>query len=286
VTASVAAIPVFYDPRQTVVDDIGLSPSARKPAEVVASWQRLGAPIALIEPTPATVGDFMQAHDPAYVRGVLKGEIANGFGNTRMDVARSLPWTTGSLLSAASHAVQTGQPSASPTSGFHHARYRQGGGYCTFNGLMVTALALRKRGLVARVGILDLDMHYGNGTDDIIEHFGIDWITHYSFGGDHVERASSEEWLGRLPEIVQSFVGCGVILYQAGADPHVDDPLGGTLTTEQLARRDRIVFENVRALGIPVAWVLAGGYQKPLRRVLDIHDNTMRACMAAFAEVP
>jgi len=75
---------------------------------------------------------------------------------------------------------------------------------------------------------------------------------------------------------------CGVILYQAGADPHVDDPLGGWLTTEQLRERDRLVFENVATLGVPIAWNLAGGYQTPLRNVLDIHDNTMRECAAVF----
>jgi acetoin utilization deacetylase AcuC-like enzyme len=73
-----------------------------------------------------------------------------------------------------------------------------------------------------------------------------------------------------------------VILYQAGADPHVDDPLGGWLTTEQLAQRDRIVFETARAMQVPIAWNLAGGYQRPLRNVLDIHDNTLRACWQVY----
>jgi hypothetical protein len=33
---------------------------------------------------------------------------------------------------------------------------------------------------------------------------------------------------------------CDVLLYQAGADPHINDPLGGWLTTAQLRERDRI----------------------------------------------
>ena len=70
---------------------------------------------------------------------------------------------------------------------------------------------------------------------------------------------------------------CDVILYQAGADPHVNDPLGGWLTTQQLHERDRLVFEAAAELGIPAAWNLAGGYQTPLNKVLTIHDNTMRA---------
>ncbi|OZB47637.1 MAG: hypothetical protein B7X60_05745 [Polynucleobacter sp. 39-45-136] len=78
--------------------------------------------------------------------------------------------------------------------------------------------------------------------------------------------------------------GCDVILYQAGADPHINDPLGSWLTTAQLFERDLLVFQAAAELGIPVAWNLAGGYQTPLRRVLEIHDNTMRACAGAHLE--
>ena len=49
-----------------------------------------------------------------------------------------------------------------------------------------------------------------------------------------------------------------------------------------MAERDRIVFETAHRIGLPVAWNLAGGYQTPLRRVLDIHDNTLRACARVF----
>jgi len=89
-------------------------------------------------------------------------------------------------------------------------------------------------------------------------------------------------FLQQIPALVASMNDCDVVLYQAGADPHIDDPLGGWLTTQQLAERDRLVFESARQRGIPLAWNLAGGYQSPLRKVLDVHDNTMRACALAY----
>ena len=52
-----------------------------------------------------------------------------------------------------------------------------------------------------------------------------------------------------------------VILYQAGADTHRDDPLGGVLTTAQMFMRDQIMFETAKNLGVGIAWNLAGGYQ-------------------------
>jgi acetoin utilization deacetylase AcuC-like enzyme len=82
---------------------------------------------------------------------------------------------------------------------------------------------------------------------------------------------------------------CDVILYQAGADPHIDDPLGGFLTTQQLRERDRLVFETANLLGVPIAWNLAGGYPAnndgDIQTVLDIHNNTMLECVAAFVNI-
>jgi hypothetical protein len=50
----------------------------------------------------------------------------------------------------------------------------------------------------------------------------------------------------------------------------------------ELAERDRLVFEAAKRPGLPVAWNLAGDCQEPLAKVLEIHDNTMRACAAAY----
>ena len=81
---------------------------------------------------------------------------------------------------------------------------------------------------------------------------------------------------------MRGFADCDLLIYQAGADPHVNDPLGGFLTTAELSERDRIVFSVAKSIGIPVVWNLAGGYQEPLSRVLEIHRNTMIACVAEY----
>jgi acetoin utilization deacetylase AcuC-like enzyme len=147
---------------------------------------------------------------------------------------------------------------------------------------MVTACALREEGLVQRVGILDFDHHWGDGTEDIIKRLGASWIQHFSAGAHWHRPEQAEEFLRLVPDIVEEMDECDIILYQAGADPHVDDPLGGWLTTQQLRERDRSVFESAERLGLPIAWNLAGGYQTPLSKVLEIHDNTMLECVAVY----
>ncbi len=269
---------------RVVADAQSFSPSALKPRAVVASWQQRFASIDVVAPTPVSVEQLCLAHDPAYVRGVLALKVDNGFGNRLPGVAASLAWTTGAMLGAARAALADGVAVA-PVSGFHHACHAQGGGYCTFNGLMVTALVLHAGNAVRRVGILDFDQHYGNGTSDIIREFGIDWVEHYSAAASWDRPDQAERFLAAIPGILGRFAGCDLLLYQAGADPHVDDPLGGWLDTAQLRERDRRVFAACKARGLAVAWNLAGGYQANLRRVLDIHDNTMRECLSVYAGV-
>jgi acetoin utilization deacetylase AcuC-like enzyme len=205
----------------------------------------------------------------------------NGFRGRQKEVADSLPWTCGSLLSAARGALNNGLVACSPTSGFHHAGFESGYGYCTFNGLMVAALALKAEGKVRRVGILDCDQHFGDGTAEIMAALNIDWIRHVS--QEHWNPEEAGPFIASLPEVVRSFAGCDLLNYQAGADQHIKDPLGGFLTTAELAERDRIVFSMAKTIDVPVVWNLAGGYQEPLSHVLEIHRNTMAACVEQYA---
>ena len=280
------SIPVFFVPAM-VADAASFSPSPRKPAEVVRDWQVHGFPIDVRTFAPVARNDLYRAHHMAYVNDVLDLQLQNGFGNKKPEVAHSLPYTSGAMLAAATEAIANGRVAVAPVSGFHHAGFDFGGGYCTFNGLMVTATALKAKGLATRVGILDLDQHWGNGTKDIIDRLDLSFVRHYSAGGAHWDTARSENFLDQLSRIVEGFKHCDVLLYQAGADPHIDDPLGGWLTTAQLRRRDEIVFSTARRLGLPIAWNLAGGYQQDERGgiepVLRIHRNTMAACVRCFS---
>ena len=268
-------IPVFFMP-EMVADSKSFSPSSGKPGLVVKAWEDYGFPIEVRQFQPCSIADLARAHDVEFVEDVLTSCRKNGFGNNDRNVAMSLPFTCGSMVAALDAALSNGIGAVSPTSGFHHAGFDFAGGFCTFNGLMVAAMKHPE----LNIGILDFDYHYGNGTDNIIDKLG-SRVVHYS-QGDHYNMAA-ERWLKRLPDLIRHyFDGCDAVLYQAGQDPHVNDPLGGWLTTEQLADRDRIVFETLRDLHVPVAWNLAGGYQKDLKCVIDGHVNTMMAFSDVF----
>ena len=276
-----APVAVFFSDA-CVAESGSFSPSAGKPGLVVAAWQAAGLPIALHAVEPVTAADLCAVHDAAFVQGVLAGRVHSGFGNRRADVARSLPFTSGALLGAARHALAQGVGCA-PVSGFHHAHYARAGGFCTFNGLVVTAAKLLAEAAVRRVMILDLDVHYGDGTAEMLLRLDLlARVENVTFGEWFSGPEEGDAYLARLEQEVARFPDFDLVLYQAGADVHVDDPLGGVLTTEQMQRRDRLVFRAAAGCGVPVAWNLAGGYQTPVEKVIALHTQTLQECAAAY----
>lgn len=283
---------IFFDPRQNVKGLDSFSPSAAKPArftELAGIYDpiRFGKK-ALGEVVPVTKEDLLRVHSKSYVEGVFDGVVLNGFENNDKRVPQASLWNIGSLYAAAKHAIENpAHPQCSPSSGFHHAYHSYGGGFCTFNGLAVVAAKILDENPNSKVGILDCDMHYGDGTADILKRFPdlgkrVIHVTQGNIFYGEDKKGEAQQffpWLTRAIEKINRF-GCTVVLYQAGADPHIKDPLGGFLNDEQLRRRDEQVFRSVSA---PIAWCLAGGYQRTssnevqIDPVLRIHVATLEA---------
>ena len=180
----------------------------------------------------------------------------------------------------------------SPSSGFHHACYRDCGAFCTLNGLLVAAQTMFAEQLVDKVGIVDCDFHYGNGSQNIIDTLDLhDRVRHWTFGRDYDHRTFRlSEFLDELDSTLRDLktAGCGLILYQAGADMSIDDPLGGAATDKELRERDRCVFATCKELAMPVAWTLSGGYSRDesggIGPVIDLHRATIEEGLQVFTK--
>jgi len=258
------------------------SPNSYKGRLCVERWQKEKQPIEIKSFSKISREAICLAHDRAYIDGVMAGTIANGYGSKDLAIAQSLPYVVSSFVEATLHSFLSGETSVSPTGGFHHARWNAASGFCTFNGLVIAAQMVHELG-AKKVGILDLDQHEGDGTTQIINKLKLNYIHHYSSGEEHITPEGADHWLKELRSNVHQFEGCEVVLYQAGADSSLHDPLGGYLTDEQMMKRDEIVFEMLRKLNVPVAWCFAGGYQRTSSGALDPvirrHTNTLKACL-------
>lgn len=177
------------------------------------------------------------------------------------------------IVAAALKALDSGI-SGSLSSGLHHARKDKGNGFCTFNGLVIAAMAALNAG-ASRVLIIDFDAHGGGGTNSLIlnepriVHLDISVNSFDSFVPAKKEDCSvlvsdSSDYCEQIFVNLQNLNNqtFDLCLYNAGVDPDQRCKVGGLqgITEEVLRERDRYVFEWCRWKGIPVAFALAGGY--------------------------
>jgi acetoin utilization deacetylase AcuC-like enzyme len=255
----------------------------------------------LHEPERATVDQLARVHTRDYIDRLTSGALSDaelrllGFPWSPALVERSYR-AVGGTLSAARCAIRAGL-SMNLAGGTHHAFPDRGEGFCVFNDVAIAVRALRADGLIRRAAIVDLDVHQGNGTHAIFTgdddtftfsmHGGRNYPFHKVPGRLDIELpdgTGDAEYLARLADALPRVLNEGtpdLVIYLAGADPHERDRLGRLkLTFEGLERRDAMVLEACREVGIPVAITIAGGYGVDIHETVAIHLATVRVASA------
>jgi acetoin utilization deacetylase AcuC-like enzyme len=194
-----------------------------------------------------------KAHDPRLVEALLKSAPASGYVEIDADTVMN-PHTAQAALRAAGACAQGVDGVLSgkdPLRAFcavrppgHHAERNNAMGFCLFDNVAVGALQALDRGL-ARVAILDFDVHYGNGTVDIFrgdprvlvcntyqyplypfwadgggDENIVDAPLHPRSGGREFRAAVEGAWRPAIERFRPE-----LILVSAGFDAHRDDPL-------------------------------------------------------------
>jgi len=281
-----------------------LPPGHRFPmAKYARLRERLAASGAFREDdfrVPAAAGDadIRRAHCPGYIGRVATGTLSAkeireiGFPWSEAMVERSRR-SAGATLAAARDALVQGW-SANLAGGTHHAFFDRGEGFCVFNDAAIAARAMQAEAGLARVAVIDCDVHQGNGTaailrgDDSVFTFSIHGARNFPFAKEasdlDIELADGtgdEEYLWHLERGLDETLARSnpqLAIYLAGADPHESDRLGRLrLTKRGLERRDELVLGRLAARGIPVAIAMAGGYGRELDDTVDIHAATILA---------
>lgn len=161
--------------------------------------------------------------------------------------------------------------------GTHHAHYDFGSGFCIFNDLAIAAKSLVAHGKVSKVLIFDLDVHQGDGTARILadqdDIFTCSVHCEKNFPSRKAQSdldinipvgADDQTYLAMMMagfELAIEQSKPDFVIYDAGVDIFIDDPLGLlNVTLAGIRLRDRFVLTRCRELNIPVATVIGGGY--------------------------
>ena len=263
--------------------------------------EALGHRVHAIAPDAARREDLLTVHDDYYVghvEALSAGRTVADAGSYGLDTpdTPAIPgmdeaarWHVGGTLLGARQILEGKEKRVLQLGGgLHHARRNFASGFCVYNDLAIAIQYLTRRGLW--VAYLDIDVHHGDGVQQILyEDRRAMTISLHESGrylvpgtgevhelGSGVGRGlklnvplepltEGESYLEVLEEVVPAALrhfGPAVLVVQAGADAHYDDPLADLM----LGTRD---YERIfsRILGWAeaftagrVLFTLGGGY--------------------------
>jgi acetoin utilization deacetylase AcuC-like enzyme len=260
---------------------------------------RLGAVLDALEPlglerreaVEATDAELTTIHPQAYVERLVGGEPASGVRQLDPDTwlgpgsVRAARLAAGAAVGAV-RAVLGGEADrafAAVRPPGHHAEPDTAMGFCLFSTVAVAARAAQVAGL-RRIGIVDFDVHHGNGTQAAFEADPDIWFGSihqwplYPGTGAPEERgagnivnvtvepdAPARAWMSafeqRLLPGLDAFAP-ELIIVSAGFDAHRRDPLAGqNLEASDFAAMTRAILELARRhCGGRLVSSLEGGY--------------------------
>jgi acetoin utilization deacetylase AcuC-like enzyme len=266
-------------------------------ARIVAA-EGLARPDEIIAPEEADRATLGLVHSDRYLDALWTGTLA------REEERRlGLPWSPALLrrsrlatqgsINAARFALDDGI-AGNLAGGTHHAHPDGGEGFCVINDVAVATRALQREGRLRRVLIVDLDVHHGNGNaayfhgDAEVFTFSMHGAKNFPLRkppssldvpledhvGDHEYLTLLERWLPVAIERARAEIA----FYLGGVDVVIGDRYGRlALTRDGLRRRDGFALGALRAAGLPVCLVLAGGYARTPELTADLHAEAFRA---------
>lgn len=254
-------------------------------------------PHNLVTPAPCADEVVLWTHTEEYVCKLKEQTLSAkeqrhiGFPQSLRLTEREWVITQGSVDCC--HAAMQSGIALNVAGGTHHAFADRGEGFCMLNDFAVAANYLLHRQLAGKILIIDLDVHQGNGTASIFRRE--DRVFTFSMHGAHnypfhketsdldiglADGTTDEQYLSlladALPRLVRTFKP-EFAFYLSGVDVLSTDKFGKLkMSIAGCKERDRMVFTELRAAGIPCTVAMGGGYSPDIRVITDAHCNTFR----------
>lgn len=257
---------------------------------IAVDWRRRGGRV--VEPRPATDDELARIHTAAYLRTIAatagRATMLDSDTFTSTATQEIALLAAGAAVDAARHAFIGNEPAlALVRPPGHHAEPGRAMGFCLYNNIAVAAASLRAAG-AARVAVVDIDVHHGNGTqaafysDPTVLYVSSHQYPYYPWTGAKTETGAGpgEGFTVNIPleagatdaDFDEAYRTIAIpaldafrpeaIVVSAGFDAHERDPLGGLrMTTAGYAHVVSMLHEAaVRLCRRRIAFVTEGGY--------------------------
>ncbi len=266
--------------------------------DLLDSYGVFDSALEVIAPQPVEVEEVEETHSVDYLEALSRMDREGMFSGARRygvgtgDVPYFPEIYSSSLLyaGASAQAAQAildgaggGQVAFNISGGLHHAHYARAAGFCVLNDCAIALRRLRRR--FARVAYVDIDVHHGDGvqelfyddptvltislhesgrtlfpgtgyTDEIGVGAGEGYAVNLPFAPYTGDRVWLAAWREAALPLLRAFDPEAIVL-QLGTDTHRLDPLAHLSLTAQGWLE---AVKEVQSLGRPIVAVGGGGY--------------------------
>ncbi len=251
----------------------------------------------IFAPTVCSDEIILLTHDAAYLQKLHHQTLSEreqrliGFPQSPALTERELIITQGTIDSC-HHAINNGV-ALNVAGGTHHAFAGHGEGFCMLNDMAVAANYLLKKNIAAKILIIDLDVHQGNGTAKLFENEKR--VFTFSMHGEHNYPFRKEKsdldiplkdgtddatYLSLLKENVDQLIDKlqpDFAFFLSGVDILSTDKFGKlNVTMEGCKQRDQLIFNLLKEKHIPCTVAMGGGYSADVKIITEAHCNTFR----------
>jgi acetoin utilization deacetylase AcuC-like enzyme len=212
---------------------------AAAPGRMEAVVDVIGPHVTFIPAEPATEEEIARVHGAGHIRRIRE-----------MGLYEISALAAGGAVQAAARGLEEPAFALIRPPG-HHASADSCWGFCFFNNMAVALAGLMGSGRIETAHVLDIDLHFGDGTVNILEHRG----------GISIHNVSAHGREAYLKEIAWELDRChaDMIALSAGFDNHEED-WGGTLGTEDYRAIGRMVRKRAEENRGGCFAILEGGY--------------------------
>ncbi len=294
---STTKLPIIYSPKYniSILGFENFHPFDTKKYKKVYSHLRKELDLSknqFYTPFYATDSLLLTVHTEEYLQSLKKSSevamvaemaIFARFPNwfLQKNILNPMRWATGGTVVGVDLALKEGW-AINLSGGYHHAKAESSSGFCFYSDIALAAEHLWKSSPEAKVLILDLDAHQGNGFEAIFKDDNritiLDIYTEGIYPDDrevmkyidynvpipaYTKDSLYLEMLERELCTILAKEEFDFIIYNAGTDILKGDHVGQLAITEEgIIERDAMVFSFAKEKKTPILMLLSGGYTK------------------------